>query len=425
MEQYQSSNHRLTGLIQWEPEKDAIWVDDHILLSAGMSNSYLVASDEGDVLINAGLRSNGERHRERYEQQLGRPLNVRKIVLTQSHPDHVGGWTAFAKPDTDIIVQRRFLDLTQERKELAPFFALRLPRVVPGVAMPADQKAEWHKGPEDIAHPVTFGDDYSFEVGGRRFDLYSTPSGETLDSLVVWLPAERTVFTGNLMGALQGSLPHFYTLRGDRDRSLVRFIQDMDRIIDLRPALLITGHGDPICGEEAIRFCLGRLRAAVCHIRDETVRGMNAGKDLHQVMRDVVLPPDLEHIPGRGRLSWYVRAMWEEYTGWFRQESTTELYEVPQRAIWGELVSLAGIDPLLDRAEAHLAADEPVHALHFIDLVIGIEPGHRRARLAEIAALEALVAKGRGELFDEQGWLESELARAEQALDEIPSHSLT
>ena len=39
---------------------------------------------------------------------------------------------------------------------------------------------------------TTFIDSHSFELGGRHFELYSVRGGETLDSLVVWMPKERS-----------------------------------------------------------------------------------------------------------------------------------------------------------------------------------------------------------------------------------------
>jgi hypothetical protein len=54
---------------------------------------------------------------------------------------------------------------------------------------------------------TTFIDAHHFELGSRRFDLYSVRGGETLDSLIVWLPKERALFTGNLTGPLFGHVP--------------------------------------------------------------------------------------------------------------------------------------------------------------------------------------------------------------------------
>ena len=66
-------------------------------------------------------------------------------------------------------------------------------------------------------------------------------------------------------------------------------------------------------------------------------------------MREIVPPPELALGEGHGKVMWNVRAIWEEYAGWFRYESTTELYAVPPRAVFGDLVELAGgPDALID-----------------------------------------------------------------------------
>ena len=65
---------------------------------------------------------------------------------------------------------------------------------------------------------------FDFELGGVRFELISTPGGETTDSMVVWLPQHRICFTGNLFSALFGHFPNLVTIRGDRYREALRFI---------------------------------------------------------------------------------------------------------------------------------------------------------------------------------------------------------
>lgn len=416
MAEFSSANHHMIRAVEWDPERGAERIGDRILMSRGTSNSYLVTTDDGDVVINAGMSYQGKRHRERYETLLGRPLQVRKLVFTQSHPDHMGGWEAFDDPGAERVAQANFFTIRAERNLMAPFFAPRGARVLSGLLPKPEHLKAWDNV-DEFETATLFKEGHAFEVGGLAFELFATPSGETLDSLVVWIPGERALFTGNLFGALYGALPHYYTLRGDRQRSVTQSLRDIDLILALRPELLITGHDEPIVGADRVAGDLTRLRAAVQYIHDETVRGMNAQKDLFTLMTEIELPADLQLSPGRGPVSWYVRAVWEEYAGWFRMESTTELYSTPPRAIWNELAEMAGgLDALAERAHRHVAAGRAVEALHFTDMVVAQDPHHRAARQAEIAALQQLLDNSEAKYYDEAGWLESELKKARSHL---------
>ncbi|MBK6509248.1 MAG: MBL fold metallo-hydrolase, partial [Haliea sp.] len=47
-------------------------------------------------------------------------------------------------------------------------------------------------------------------------------------------------------------------------------------------------------------------------------------------MRDIHLPDALALGEFHGKVSWAVRTIWEEYSGWFHFDSTTSLYGVPR-----------------------------------------------------------------------------------------------
>jgi alkyl sulfatase BDS1-like metallo-beta-lactamase superfamily hydrolase len=179
----------------------------------------------------------------------------------------------------------------------------------------------------------------------------------------------------------------------------------------------VPGHGPVIVGAARVRRELQKVIDAVRFIHDRTVEGMNAGVDLWTLMREVQLPASLELQPGRCPTHWLVRSVWEDYLGWARMESTTELYGVPAPSVWPELVELAGgPDVLVARAEQHLAQGEPLPAIHLIDMVLGIDRGHRAALLVHLAAHEALL-DACSDSFDELGYLESEIARTQARLD--------
>ena len=417
MTRYSTQHHPVIRSIAWEPEKPAEWLNDQILMSRSTSNAYLIPGDEGDLVINTGTPYQGERHRERFEQLLGRPLKVSKILFTQSHPDHIGGWASFADPGVETIVQREFPRICQERKMMARYFQPRGAKILFTMMPRKEHSDAWHHGTRDPEGLTLFDDSHAFLLGGRRVEALSIPSGETLDSLAVWLPGERTLFIGNWMGAIHGALPNFYTARGDRDRSVPGWLGEADMLMSLRPTLLITGHDDPVRGEAEVQAYLGKVRDAVRLIHDETVKGMNEHKDLWTLMGEIRLPAHLAPKPGRCPVSWVVRAVWEEYTGWFRAESTTELYPVPPATIWPDLVRLSGgPDALVAAARQRLEAGKPVEALHFVEIVLACEPTHRQGREAELAALEMLVEANGGLTFDELGWLETAIGQCRQVL---------
>jgi hypothetical protein len=117
-----------------------------------------------------------------------------------------------------------------------------------------------------------------------------------------------------------------------------------------------------------------------------------------------------------GKVPWIVRAIWEEHAGWFRYESTTELYDVPPSAIWSELYELAGgPTPLDERARAHLVAGRPLHALHLTDLVLSQTPSDAIALAIRREALDQLLATSGRENFSEVQWLDSEIRATEPA----------
>jgi glyoxylase-like metal-dependent hydrolase (beta-lactamase superfamily II) len=50
---------------------------------------------------------------------------MRAIVLTQSHPDHTGGWSVFADPGVMTIAHERMPETIAERRRIAPYLSRR------------------------------------------------------------------------------------------------------------------------------------------------------------------------------------------------------------------------------------------------------------------------------------------------------------
>jgi glyoxylase-like metal-dependent hydrolase (beta-lactamase superfamily II) len=387
-----------------EGVQDAVDLGNGIFMSKGISNAYLVITQDGDVQVNTGMYFEAEEIKRRFSAVSVDPLRV--IIFTQGHADHVGGWSEFDAPGVETIAQANHADVREYWTRLQTYYTGRTGKLWSRDITNVDRS---YRPPEPVV-TTTFFDTHTFALGGRRFELYSTPGGETTDSLIVWLPDDRTVFTGNLMGPLFGHVPNLYTLRGDKYRSAIQYIHSLDRLLALEPELLITGHGEPLSGADEIHRRVQQVRDATEYLRDRTIEGMNAGVDLWTLMGQITLPPELDIPQGHGKVPWIVRAVWEEHVGWFRFESTTELYDVPPSAMWAELIELAGgTRVLVERARAHLDGRRPLHALHFTDMVLAQEPLARGALEIKLGALEALLEMSGRENFSEVRWLEAEI----------------
>jgi len=415
MTKFRTVDHPMIAMIRWDPQRPAEWINDHIAMVHAISNAYVVTTGDGDVVINSGTEQQGTRIREKFEELLGRRLDIRKLIFTQNHTDHIGGWRAFADPQTDIVAQQMTRQLVGERKMLTNFFTRRYANVIASLMTGANKQVGT---PEILPENLTsFDEDLSFVQGSRQFLLKRLWAGETLDSIAVWLPEERTVFTGNWAGAIHGALPNFYTARGDRQRSVPGWLTQCQDIVAQEPQLLITGHEQPIEGKAQIRSDLMKVHDAVRYLHDETVKGMDAGKTLPDMMQQITLPDHLTPRDGRCPAHWIVRAVYEEYAGWFRHERTSELYPTPQSAIWPDVVAaMGGAEPVALRAKDELDSGKPERALHFIEMAVSAAPSNRLVREVEMTVLEALADRTEGRIFDLLGWLEGRIVAAQRAL---------
>jgi alkyl sulfatase BDS1-like metallo-beta-lactamase superfamily hydrolase len=237
--------------------------------------------------------------------------------------------------------------------------------------------------------------------------------GETIDSAIVWLPERRTALISNLLGPLFPHFPNLNTLRGDRYRFVEPYLQSVRTLRALRPDVLVTGRHDPIIGEELIDASLARLAGAVDYVHHKTLEGFNDGVDVWTLMQEIELPADLRVGQGYGKVAWAVRTLWESYIGWFRLQSTTELYADSSARALAELADAAGSAAVLDRAEAALARGEAPLAVRLAEPVLGADPDDARAVAVMAASHRFLLEHGGDISFWEHGWLRDQLKRWE------------
>ncbi len=395
----------------------AMQIHDIIWASPGLSYSYLIKTNAGRIVINAGMGFEGPVHKRAFDAILPGPTPY--IILTQGHVDHVGGVHLFREPGTKLIAQSNNAACqaddarirTVRSSQSAIWFGAQIEATIK--LMRDNPEAMKQDAP---VPDITFDDHYDLEHGGVKLQLLSCPGGETIDSLAIWLPEHKICFTGNMFGPLFPHFPNFNTIRGDRYRYFEPYLKSLARVRALEPEMLVTGRYDPIVGKDLIKVCLDRLEAAVSYVHKTTLDGMNAGKDIFTLMREVQLPDELYVGQGYGKVSWGVRTIWETYMGWFKADHTSELYPTRPPEIYGDLVKAAGREAVLKLGKDSLIAGDPEKANLFTEALLAADAKDKDAIGLAIAAHEALIARSHAGNFWETGWLRDRVAKLKAAL---------
>jgi alkyl sulfatase BDS1-like metallo-beta-lactamase superfamily hydrolase len=392
---------------------EAVKINDAIYMAPAGGNVYLIITPAGNVVIDTSSEGQAANAKKILKAVSNAP--VKYIILTHGHADHIGGIGLWKEPGTQIIAQRNYIEFLNYTTRLEGFFA---PRNAAGFNRPVKEVGPWAGNFGAKIDPTIFFDEkYEFTLGGTRFELFSTP-GETPDHLTVWIPAYKTAFIGdNYDGAglpEPKSFPAIYTLRGTRPRPALDWIHSIDTVLALKPEILLSGHGDPIVGNQEITRRLTRFRDAIQYIHDEVIKGMNDGKDVFTLMQEIKLPPSFDLTESFGKVNWSVRGIYDGYAGWF-DTNPASLYSEPPSSVYPDLVRLAGgPEPIVQLALAKVKDGKAVEALHLTDVVLAYDQKNIPALKARLEALDYLENKCQN--FIEEGWLQSAITKTKAKL---------
>lgn len=341
-----------------------------IYMASGVGNTFVVRSGEGDVIFDTGLIIQAAEQYEVLHQALGN-IQPTAVVLSHSHADHVGGARMWASPQTELVTSSEFLEEQRYLTQLNPYLHRRNrvlfpwlpeePRVLPGM--------NFRGLIPDVE--VKKGEPRRFTQGGRVFELWSLPGAEGSDNLLLWLPEEKILLSGDFFGPQFPQFPNIFTMRGEKVRRPIEYIESLNTVIGFAPELILPSHLGPIEGAERIMADLTRIRDAVQWVHDQTVAGMNAGKTLSEVMADVRLPSDLALSQRHGKVSWAVKSIWEYYATWFHFDRTSELYGTPQTAVLEDLSRAIDDETITKIIDEAIQRNEWERALHLLELLEG------------------------------------------------------
>jgi glyoxylase-like metal-dependent hydrolase (beta-lactamase superfamily II) len=195
---------------------------------------------------------------------------IRYVVLSHYHAVRVLGAAAYAPEH--IIASEDTLALIRERGEQDKASEIgRFPRLFRAV----------ESVPPGLTWPtLTFSGRMTLWLGKLEVQLLQLGRGHTKGDTVVWLPAERILFSGDLVE--YDATPY----AGDAYFS--DWPQTLGNLAALKPAKLVPGRGAALVTEAQVAAGLAGTRDFVTDVFAAVKAGAGAGKDLKAVYHDTL-----------------------------------------------------------------------------------------------------------------------------------------
>lgn len=244
----------------------------------GWSNAGLVGGDGASMLVDTlfDLRLTGEMLEAMEAVTSTRPITT--LVNTHANGDHCFGNELVAGPGVEIVASAA---AAVEMDETPPKSLAALVASVDQMPDPMAGFIRQSLGPFEfeaitLTPPTrTFTGIDRFEVGGREVELIEVGPAHTAGDVLAWLPAERVVFTGDIL-FIEGT-PILWA------GPVANWIEACDRIIALDAAVIVPGHG-PLADADGVRAVSDYLRFVDEGTRLRHEAGMTSAEtvlDLH------------------------------------------------------------------------------------------------------------------------------------------------
>jgi alkyl sulfatase BDS1-like metallo-beta-lactamase superfamily hydrolase len=246
--------------------------------------------------------------------------------------------------------------------------------------------------PTEYRYPdETYRDRLDLDVGGERFELHHA-RGETDDHTWVWVPGRRVLCTGDLFIWASPNCGNPQKVQ----RYAIEWARALEAMAALDAEVLLPGHGLPIVGADRVRTALTDAARLLAHLHTETIRMMNEGARLDDIVHTVQAPADLLTkpylLPIYDEPEFVVRNVWRLFGGWY-DGNPANLKPASEHALAGELAELAGgADRLAARAVALADAGDLRLAGHLAELAALAAPADAVVRSAHADVYERRVA---------------------------------
>jgi alkyl sulfatase BDS1-like metallo-beta-lactamase superfamily hydrolase len=352
--------------------------------------SHVVSFDTGDglVLFDTSLESHARPIIESLRKWRDAPIDT--IAFTHGHVDHIGGAKVFVDHALDRGDRRpRFVahenvdpridryTLTSGYNKIINWRQFAMSR---GKKLSDMDDAPF--GPTEWVRPdTTFAEKLSVRVGDDTIEMRHD-KGETDDHLWAWIPERKAICAGDF-------LIWMFPNAGNPQKAQrypLEWAHALRQMQAMGAELLLPAHGLPIAGKKRINEVLDNMARALEGLVEETLKLMNQGAKLNDIIHSVHVPADLLEKPYLRPMydepEFVVQNIWRLYGGWY-DGNPANLKPARESELAEEITRLAGGAPALGfRARELSEAGQHRLACHLAEIAVSAAPDSKAVHKA-------------------------------------------
>jgi cyclase len=222
--------------------------------NASLSNAGLIVGDDRLMAIDAlGPPIHAKAFIAAAKKATGKSFG--RLVNTHHHRDHTNGNCFFLPAE---IVSHEFC---------------RQAVIDQGIPEhPYDNRPQWQDGMKELklAPPtMTFTDRMTYYYGGTRVDLIFNGPAHTWGDVMAYLPQRKILFAADIA--------FFYVTPAGHNGHITRWIQAIDRIMDMDVDVIVPGHG-PLGTKKELAETRAYLELLAREVKKRYSAGMRPGQ---------------------------------------------------------------------------------------------------------------------------------------------------
>ncbi len=207
-------------------------------------NAGFVTGSETTLIVDTGANASAAATLHGYASAAA-PANRLAAINTERHFDHIGGNGYFRDRGIDVYGHA---DIRRSEEDFRAEVAEYNQQIASPVRRALGEAAVFYHATrlENPNRPIDA--DMSMDLGGCAIEILLTP-GHTPTNLSVWVPRERVLYCGDCLANLY--LPN---LDAGGVAEWRTWLESLDRIARLAPALIVPGHGPVALGQDVDRL---------------------------------------------------------------------------------------------------------------------------------------------------------------------------